>query len=360
MTELVEKLRAKALLWSGRNAIIGSLEHPPNLHAYNAWIDVRGWALSLDGTSAIAIECLIDDKVVHRTAPDTPRPDIAPLFPGFPAAARCGFETRLTISVLPWQGASMLTVKAVSMTPRRGETVLGTVQIRRQDSVVARANYGAVWNAPEVSGSIDSARTSVAGTTDVREYERSGEATASDIAELAQVTTTDTVLEIGCGTGRIGVKLAPRCGQWIGADVSTNMLQHAREALKGRTNVSFLPLNGIDLSGVTDETIDVAYCSGVFMHLDEWDRYRYVTEARRVLKPGGRIYFDNFNLRSEEGWQLFEDLYRMEPAARPPNISRSSTPEELLTYAERAGFEQPRVLARGLWVTVIARKPARH
>jgi len=260
--------------------------------------------------------------------------------------------------VLPWQGASALTVRAVSETPRRGETVLGVVQIRRQDSVVARANYGAVWNAPEVSGSIESARTSVAGTTDTREYERSGEATASDIAELAQVTPSDRVLEIGCGTGRIGVKLAPRCGHWIGTDVSSNMLAHAREALKGQPNVSFLPLNGVDLGGVENESVDVAYCSGVFMHLDEWDRYRYVTEARRILKPGGRVYFDNFNLRSDEGWQLFEDLYRMEPAARPPNISRSSTPEELLTYAERAGFGELQVLTRGLWVTVVGRKRA--
>jgi SAM-dependent methyltransferase len=357
MTELVEKLRAKALLWSGRNAIVGSLEHPPNLHAYNAWIDVRGWALGLDGASAITIECLIDGKLVHRATPDTPRADIAALFPAFPAAARCGFETRLTINVLPWQGASMLTVKAVSEKPRRGEAVLATVQIRRQDSVAARANYGAIWNAPEVSESVESARTSVAGTTDIHEYERSGDATASDIAELAQVTTSDTVLEIGCGTGRIGSKLASRCGQWIGADVSTNMLRHAREALKGQANASFLPLNGVDLSGVHDATIDVAYCSGVFMHLDEWDRFRYITEMRRVLKPGGRIYFDNFNLRSDEGWHLFEDLYRMEPAARPANISRSSTPQELQTYAERAKFEDIRVLTRGLWVTVTGVKP---
>src|SRR5262245_48160333 len=119
MNELVEKLRARALLWSGRNAIVGALEHPPNLHAYNAWIDVRGWALGLDATSAISIVCLIDGKLVQRAATDWPRSDIAALFPTLPTAARCGFETRLTISVLPWQGTSMLTVKAVSDTPRR-------------------------------------------------------------------------------------------------------------------------------------------------------------------------------------------------------------------------------------------------
>ena len=76
-----------------------------------------------------------------------------------------------------------------------------------------------------------------------------------------------------------------------------------------------------------------------------------------MLKPGGRLYIDNFNLRSAEGWALFEDLYHREPAARPPNISRSSTPE-LLTYAERASFTNIRVLTRGLWVTVVGVKPA--
>jgi ubiquinone/menaquinone biosynthesis C-methylase UbiE len=357
MNELVEKVRAKALLWSGRNAIVGALEHPPDPHAYTAWIDVRGWALSLDAASPVTIVCLIDDRIVHRAAPDAARADIAALFPAFSASARCGFETRLKIDVLPWQGASVLTIKAISETPRRGETTLGVVHIRRQDTVVARAAYGQVWNSPDVSGSLTSARTSVAGTADLQEYERSGDATAGDIVEYAQVTPTDTVLEIGCGTGRIGVKLAPRCGHWIGTDVSTNMLGHAREALGDRQNVSFVHLNGVDLAGIDTESVNVAYCSGVFMHLDEWDRYRYVTEARRVLKPGGRVYFDNFNLRSDEGWRLFEDLYLMEPAARPPNISRSSTPEELQTYAERAGFEDIRVLTRGLWATVIARKP---
>jgi hypothetical protein len=91
MTELVEKLRAKALLWSGRNAIIGSLELPPSPHAYNAWIDLKGWALSLDGTSTISIDVLVDDKIVGHATPDQPRADIGALFPGLPAAARCGF-----------------------------------------------------------------------------------------------------------------------------------------------------------------------------------------------------------------------------------------------------------------------------
>ena len=105
-----------------------------------------------------------------------------------------------------------------------------------------------------------------------------------------------------------------------------------------------------------DASVDVAYCTGVFMHLDEWDRFRYVTEAFRVLRAGGRLYIDNFNLLSEEGWTLFESLCRLDPVARPANISKSSTPEELRLYATRAGFANVRVRTGGLWVSVFGEK----
>lgn len=356
MSELAQKVWAKTLLWTGRNAIIGAIEHPSDDHSYSGWIDVRGWAIGLDAQSALTVDILVGDKLVQSVTPTLPRPDVGSRFPGVAGAERCGFDTRLTTAVLPWQGTSTLTVRATSETPHKGHAVLGTLRIRRQDTTTARGNYGGVWDDQEVSGSIVNARISVAGNADPEEYSRSGESTASDIVEQARVTPNDTVLEIGCGTGRVGIKLAPRCGHWIGSDVSQNMLRHAKETLRDLKNVSFLHLNGTDLHGIADQSVDVAYCSGVFMHLDEWDRYRYVVEARRVLKPGGRLYIDNFNLRSEEGWALFEDLYHLEPAARPPNISRSSTPEELLTYAERASFTDIRVLTRGLWVTVIGRK----
>jgi SAM-dependent methyltransferase len=341
----------------GRNAIVGAVEQPTDGHAYSAWIDVRGWALGLDGQSTLSIDVMIGDQLVQTITPSVSRPDIGASFPDVAGSDVCGFDVRLTIATLPWQGETILTVLARSENPRRGETILGTMRVKRQDTTAARGNYGQVWDDAVVSGSLTNARISVAGTADADEYSRSGEATASDIVTYASVTPQDSVLEIGCGTGRIGIKLAPRCGHWTGADVSQNMLRHARETLRDQPNVSFAHLNGVDLLGIADRSMDVVYCSGVFMHLDEWDRFRYIVEARRVLKPGGRIYFDNFNLGSDEGWKLFEELYLLEPAARPPHISRSSTPDELRIYAERAGFTDLQVLTRGLWVTVAGKNP---
>jgi hypothetical protein len=77
----------------------------------------------------------------------------------------------------------------------------------------------------------------------------------------------------------------------------------------------------------------------VFPHLSQWDRFSYVEEAFRVLRPGGKLYVDNVNLCSESGWKIFLDHRRIPPLERIPEIGECSTPEELMEYLRRAGFE---------------------
>ena len=50
---------------------------------------------------------------------------------------------------------------------------------------------------------------------------------------------------------------------------------------------------------------DLVYCRLSSMHLDQWDRYSYVVEGFRILRPGGRLFIDNVNLCSDEGWDVF-------------------------------------------------------
>ena len=135
------------------------------------------------------------------------------------------------------------------------------------------------------------------------------------------------------------------------------MLRFARSALQGAPNTSLQVLNGFDLSGVPDESVDVAYCTAVFMHLDEWDRFRYVQEFHRVLRPGGRVYFDNFDLRSPDGWALFVEMSSLDIAVRPPNVSKASTQQELEWYAKQAGFVDVASETGQRWITVTGRKP---
>jgi ubiquinone/menaquinone biosynthesis C-methylase UbiE len=218
-----------------------------------------------------------------------------------------------------------------------------------------RAAYKAVWNAQ--AKSVDNAKIAVAGYTSETEFQQTAKHTIELLRRTIGIRNSDTILEIGAGVGRVGSLLAPMCKEWIGADVSENMLGHLRQRLADHPNVRTVALNGYDLSQVRDSSLDVVYCTVVFMHLDEWERYRYVKEAFRTLRPGGRLYVDNFNLLSEQGWKVFEDVLVMDPLGRPAHASKSSTPQELVCYLTRAGFQNIRSDEDGMWTMSWGVKP---
>jgi ubiquinone/menaquinone biosynthesis C-methylase UbiE len=218
-----------------------------------------------------------------------------------------------------------------------------------------RSDYKSTWTA--VSKTLSSARMSVAFTEDERELDRSGAATTQFLLENVGIGSDDVVLEIGCGVARVGKHMAKHCRRWIGADVSPNMVRFSAENLKGLQNVEFVELSGYDLSPIASESIDVVYCTVVFPHLSQWDRYSYVEDAFRVLRPGGKLYVDNVNLCSESGWRIFQEHRRIPPLERIPEMGECSTPEELIEYLRRAGFDSIQSKPGDELIAVWGRKP---
>lgn len=218
-----------------------------------------------------------------------------------------------------------------------------------------RSDYKGVWTA--LSESLARAKMHVSGTEDEAVLEASGAGTTEFLLKHVGINPEDVVLEIGCGVGRVGKHLAAHCRRWIGTDVSPNMLRFAGERLRDFADVELVEISGSDLRPVADEAIDVVYSTVVFMHLESWDRYAYVKEAFRVLRPGGKLYVDNANLCSDAGWAIFETHAQFAPAQRPDHITVCSTPEELREYLRRAGFENIQTQPGDELVSVWGRKP---
>ncbi len=213
-----------------------------------------------------------------------------------------------------------------------------------------RSDYKGVWT--ELSETESSARMHVSGYEEEETFNLTGAATKDALARTVGFNADDVVIEIGCGVGRVGKQLAPLCRKWIGCDVSPHMLRIAAARLSALPNVELHEINGYDLQPLADGMADLVYSTVVFMHLDEWDRFNYVLEARRLLRPGGRIYVDNVNLCSDEGWKVFEIHRQIPPSQRPPHITKHSTLAELVTYLERAGFRNIQSLELDQWIQV--------
>ncbi len=200
-----------------------------------------------------------------------------------------------------------------------------------------RGDYKSVWTA--LSGTRDDAYMVVSGYTDEDKFHADAEDTLEILRQTVGIRSADTFLEIGCGVGRVGRVLAPFVKEWIGCDVSANMLGIARRRLLGLSNVRLQEVSGYDLQPIKDNSIDAVYTTVVFMHLEEWDRYNYVLEALRVLKPGGRFYCDNVDLASKEGWKVFEESRtKFPPQTRPAQISKCSTQPRVGRISEKRGL----------------------
>ena len=318
----------------------------PFIHA----LHVSGWLLA-PGDDPVAFELRLGATEIARG--ESTRGD------GVPRGG-IGPTRRFSFYVEParLQGVSGRTLRLVATSSAGQQSTIAVLPVRRVTrvpSAAARSEYAKVWDA--VSRHATEARISVAGFADDREWDRSGRSTADYVIRSLAITGDDRVLEIGCGAGRIGKHMAPRCKVWVGSDVSSNMLDLARADLAEIGNVEWVPLNGYDLHGIPSASIDAVYCSAVFMHLDEWDRFRYVKDALRVLRPGGRAFFDNYSLLGEAGWRFFEETSCLDVAVRPPNVSRASTPQELRCYMDRAGYVDVRVEEGDLFATAIGYKP---
>mgnify|MGYP002612126473 FL=1 len=100
-----------------------------------------------------------------------------------------------------------------------------------------------------------------------------------------QLTKEKSVLEIGVGTGRLAVRVAPECREIFGIDLSPKTVKRAKENLNNQTNVTLV--YGDFMSYEFGRKFDVIYSSLTFMHIK--DKQAAINKVKTLLNFSGRF-----------------------------------------------------------------------
>jgi SAM-dependent methyltransferase len=175
-----------------------------------------------------------------------------------------------------------------------------------------------------------------------------------------------SALEIGCGIGRIARWMSQDFDQYIGVDVSPEMIRQAASYQLPRA--TFQSVSGGDLADIANDSVDFVWSFAVFQHVpDRCAIFNYFQETSRVLRPGGI-----FRLHMKGLWSLplgrfvFEagfpglnrkgDVPRLGlPFVRLRHLDtwqgRSIRPDEAVKKCESAGLEVFDIA--GKWTTMM-------
>ena len=186
-----------------------------------------------------------------------------------------------------------------------------------------------------------------------RFWAEGGRAVSAILGELdVEIAPLDTVVEIGCGVGRLTRVLAGRAERVVALDVSSEMLTRARELNPALGNVTWVHGDGTSLAGIEDASADGCFSHVVFQHLPDPElTLGYVREMARVLRPGGWAAFGLstdpavHRPRHRAGWRLAALLRRGPRGQEHPAWLGSAVPlDRLRRAAGDAGLEVERVL----------------
>jgi SAM-dependent methyltransferase len=220
-----------------------------------------------------------------------------------------------------------------------------------------------------------------------------GERLAERMRERGGLSPASSVLDMGCGPGRVAAPLTrfidPASGSYEGFDVMPESIRWCRRAITPKHpnfrfqvadihNAQYNPKGSQRADEYdfpyADDRFDVALAASLFTHLRPFEGERYLQEVSRVLRPGGRLLGTWF-LINDEAAELLERDMAVTPGVataerRPLKLNHSftdvrgtefrspfaETPEHMIAIAEdtvvaqheRAGLEVVEIIY-GSW-----------
>jgi ubiquinone/menaquinone biosynthesis C-methylase UbiE len=160
------------------------------------------------------------------------------------------------------------------------------------------------------------------------------------------------VLDLGCGTGNLSLKLLELgCSVW-GVDISPDMVEVLKEKIPGgsREKTRFFVQNVDEFISGCGERFDCVVASSVLHHLPDY--IRTLENALKLLKPGGWLYITHEPTKDALGpdpvlrkalWHVDNSVFNIVSGSKIPVLKDRNF--HLSDYHLYHGFDEEKVAA---------------
>ncbi len=128
---------------------------------------------------------------------------------------------------------------------------------------------------------------------------------------LQKVRSSDLVIELGCGYGRIFPSLSKKARSIIGIDTSLSSLMLGREMFSGISNCYFAQMNEAQLA-FPNNTFDAVVYVQNGISAFHVDMKNLIEESIRITKRGGLVLFSTY---SEKFWNHRLEWFQLQSDA---------------------------------------------
>lgn len=159
------------------------------------------------------------------------------------------------------------------------------------------------------------------------------------ILKIISADKHKTILDFGCGVGRISKQMASMSAEVIGADTNQQMINVAVKNSGDEKNLSYYQLTAFNIP-LADKYFDCTFSHWVFQHINDSESVLWLKEIKRTLKSDGRIVLfeqvKNESLQSEK--HFFRSVSHYEKLIAEAGLKLHSA------------FPVMRVPSRGMWL----------
>ena len=125
---------------------------------------------------------------------------------------------------------------------------------------------------------------------------------------LDKLKGTEKVLELGCGYGRVLLRLLGKSEKAVGIDTSYASLLMARELTGNISSCGLIEMDAAEL-GFRKDSFDAVVCIQNGISAFSVNQRKLVEESVRVIRPGGIAFFSSY---SEKFWEDRLDWFRLQ------------------------------------------------